>query len=78
MSTENEGAAGAPAEGVPDVPGGSSGISMEKGGEAAPAAGQQEPGKAAEAAPAPAPAPAPLAADAPAPAPLAADAPAAP
>ncbi|MFF4216969.1 S1C family serine protease [Streptomyces nondiastaticus] len=78
MSTENEGAAGAPAEGVPDVPGGSSGISMEKGGEAAPAAGEQEPGKAAEAAPASAPAPAPLAADAPAPAPLAADAPAAP
>ncbi|MGW2596005.1 S1C family serine protease [Streptomyces klenkii] len=50
MSTENEGAAGAPAEGVPDVPGGSSGgpsdgssgISMEKGGRAAaPGAGEQ-------------------------------------
>ncbi|MFE5868317.1 S1C family serine protease [Streptomyces roseifaciens] len=35
MSTENEGAAVAPAEGVPDVPGGSSGMSMEKGDGAA-------------------------------------------
>ncbi|MFH8787452.1 S1C family serine protease [Streptomyces roseoverticillatus] len=74
MSTENEGAAGAPAEGVPDVPGGSS---MEKGAEAAPVAGGQEPGKAAQAVPpAAAAAPAPSAAEAPArPAPAAAPAP---
>ncbi|MEV4921945.1 S1C family serine protease [Streptomyces roseoverticillatus] len=65
MSTENEGAAGAPAEGVPDVPGGSSGISMEKAAEAAPVAGTQEPGKDAQAAP-PAAAPVPPVADAPA------------